>query len=172
MKFFLLISIWAALSGCLGIAIDSAADSLMLSMNEGSLYEPVKEGPMAKLVFSSPQLHEPLTGSIYLNLFVYHRNKNCNFTKLGHIPLTLEERQKSVIIPAGQRMYFRVAYWHRTLSNIARKHRDISFAVDQNTKYEIEHVDNPGNLRVNFFQSDDTSSKQPLPIQDELCFPK
>lgn len=131
-------------------------------------YQSVTAGPTAKLIFSSPQLFNQY-GTTILDLYIYDHEDECSFTTKGRVSLSPEEQRKSVLIPANQRQYMRVAYVHGWLSSTRKIKKDFSFVPKENYEYTVEHIDNPARLKVNFYESNGTAPKRALDVRTVTC---
>ena len=145
--------------------------ALNVSCAEMQSYQADSAGPNATVMFVSPYLEDRFMSLDRLALFVLEPDDTCVFTSKGKIPLSDDTNKTLAYVPANRRAYFRL--WqshHEFMGSSGRSQKEFSFIPEEGLEYIIEHIDNPANLRVKFYQRGPDNKNVPIEVQEtEAC---
>lgn len=147
---------------------------LVLSLLAGCVslpsYESTQVGPRARINFASPFLEDRFMAIDGLDLQIFDADVACALTSRGGISVSVGAKTATSYVWANRRAYFSV--WQRSWGMLGSSNARLSFSFvpEEGAEYTIEHIDNPGRLRVQFFKHGQDGKRSPFQVQGfDVC---
>jgi hypothetical protein len=129
-------------------------------------YESTQVGPRAKINFTSPFLEDRFMAIDGLDLQILEADITCALTSRGSISVSIGAKTVTSYVWANRRAYFSI--WQRSSGMLGSSDARLSFSFvpEDGAEYTIEHIDNPGRLRVQVFNHGQDGKKSPFQVQN------
>ena len=108
-------------------------------------YKSPEKGPTAELIVKAKNLREITFGKSYAEIEILNTRQRCEvFVRRPMIEIDLDEPEKKVVVPAGNKVYLRSSYKadYYLIMNSHSTH-NISFVPENGQKYFVEIIVDP-----------------------------